>query len=219
MHNSALIKAYADIDPRVRVICLCIKHWAKMRGVNDAANGSLSSYAWVLLVIHFLQRRPVPVLPNLQDPDLISAAIRVSGRAPHNTPGSEAPDVDGHCVSFCSDPVLARATVSAAVPPAGLRKGLGLVRSGNQGGRNAPRSGTGATAPPVAARAGLLSMPANTESLGTLLNAFFSFYGTDFNMKGHMVTVRSTLTTLSKERADPFDAKASTMAAVGRGSV
>ena len=29
-------------------------------------NGTLSSYGWILMVIHFLQTRPIPLVPNLQ---------------------------------------------------------------------------------------------------------------------------------------------------------
>ena len=43
-----------------------IKFWAKRRSVNDPYRGSLSSYAWVLLAIHFLQTCEPPVLPCLQ---------------------------------------------------------------------------------------------------------------------------------------------------------
>jgi terminal uridylyltransferase len=46
---------------------ILVKYWAKQRGVNTPYHGTLSSYAYVLLVIFYLQTRPVPVVPVLQD--------------------------------------------------------------------------------------------------------------------------------------------------------
>mmetsp|Transcript_25725 Transcript_25725/g.65397 ORF Transcript_25725/g.65397 Transcript_25725/m.65397 type:complete len:474 (-) Transcript_25725:539-1960(-) len=65
--NSRLMRAYMLLDPRARALAFIIKHWAKRRQINDPYHGSPSSYAWVLLVIHFLQTTSPPVLPVLQD--------------------------------------------------------------------------------------------------------------------------------------------------------
>jgi DNA polymerase sigma len=43
-----------------------VKYWAKRRRINEPYLGTLSSYAYVLLCIYYLQTRPVPVIPNLQ---------------------------------------------------------------------------------------------------------------------------------------------------------
>ena len=56
----------SEIDPRVRALSFVVKHWAKKRYLNDPAAGTLSSYGFILCVIHFLQTRPVPLVPNLQ---------------------------------------------------------------------------------------------------------------------------------------------------------
>ena len=42
--NTALLKYYAQVDPRVRPLVFAVKYWAKQRGINDAVNGTLSSY-------------------------------------------------------------------------------------------------------------------------------------------------------------------------------
>ncbi len=65
-HNTALVATYMDLDERVRPLCLLIKSWAKNRDVNTTYRGTLSSYAYVLLVISFCQTRSPPVLPCLQ---------------------------------------------------------------------------------------------------------------------------------------------------------
>ncbi|KAF9425921.1 hypothetical protein BGZ76_003021, partial [Entomortierella beljakovae] len=62
--NTRLLRAYCRIDSRVRDVVVVIKKWAKCRKINNPYTGSLSSYAYVLLVIHILQRQGV--LPNLQ---------------------------------------------------------------------------------------------------------------------------------------------------------
>jgi DNA polymerase sigma len=46
---------------------LFIKHWAKIRGINTPYRGSLSSYGYVLMVLHYLVNVAQPfVCPNLQ---------------------------------------------------------------------------------------------------------------------------------------------------------
>ena len=64
--NSRLLRDYMSIDIRAKALCFAIKYWAKRRSVNDPYHGSLSSYAWVLLIIHYLQTCEPPVLPCLQ---------------------------------------------------------------------------------------------------------------------------------------------------------
>jgi terminal uridylyltransferase len=50
-----LLKAYSELGWYVRPLVLTVKHWAKRRHINDASSGTLSSYAYVIMVIHFLQ--------------------------------------------------------------------------------------------------------------------------------------------------------------------
>ena len=52
-----------------------IKRWARARRINCPGEGTLSSYGYLLLLIHFLQSRQPPVLPCLQllDPPAESA--------------------------------------------------------------------------------------------------------------------------------------------------
>jgi len=66
LHNTRLIAAYSKIDIRVMQLGIVIKHWAKQRQINEPYQGTLSSYAYILLVIHFLQTRNPPILPVLQ---------------------------------------------------------------------------------------------------------------------------------------------------------
>ncbi|KAF5018848.1 hypothetical protein F66182_9140 [Fusarium sp. NRRL 66182] len=67
LHNTALLRCYSHTDPRVRPMVLFVKHWAKMRGINSGYRGTLSSYGYVLMVLHYLVNIAEPfVCPNLQ---------------------------------------------------------------------------------------------------------------------------------------------------------
>ncbi|KAI1905228.1 hypothetical protein AGOR_G00013960 [Albula goreensis] len=66
IRNTFLLRSYAYIERRVRPIILVIKKWASHHGINDASRGTLSSYSLVLMVLHYLQTLPEPVIPCLQ---------------------------------------------------------------------------------------------------------------------------------------------------------
>jgi DNA polymerase sigma len=66
LQNTQLLACYSNIDPRLKKLACVIKYWAKRRQINAPFAGTLSSYAYVLLLIHFLQRRNPPILPCLQ---------------------------------------------------------------------------------------------------------------------------------------------------------
>ena len=67
--NSGLVREYTLIEPRIRKLLMEVKHFAKDRDMNSAKDGFISSYAWVNLVVFYLQC--VGSVPNLQDPDLM----------------------------------------------------------------------------------------------------------------------------------------------------
>ncbi|KAL6629740.1 hypothetical protein ACP70R_029505 [Stipagrostis hirtigluma subsp. patula] len=64
--NTKLLKDYAQIDQRLHQLAFLVKHWAKQRGVNETYRGTLSSYAYVIMCIYFLQLREPKILPCLQ---------------------------------------------------------------------------------------------------------------------------------------------------------
>nr|XP_047146771.1 terminal uridylyltransferase 4-like isoform X2 [Hydra vulgaris] len=65
--NSKLLKTYAMIDTRVQIMGYCIKYFAKICDIGDASRGSLSSYAYILLMLYYLQHCEPPVIPVLQE--------------------------------------------------------------------------------------------------------------------------------------------------------
>lgn len=67
LQNTLLLRCYSLTDPRVRPMVLFIKHWAKVRKINSGYRGTLSSYGYVLMVLHYLINIARPfVCPNLQ---------------------------------------------------------------------------------------------------------------------------------------------------------
>ncbi|XP_028853007.1 terminal uridylyltransferase 7 [Denticeps clupeoides] len=67
LHNTHLLASYAAIDPRVRILCYIMKVFSKVCDIGDASRGSLSSYAYTLMVLFYLQQRDPPVVPVLQE--------------------------------------------------------------------------------------------------------------------------------------------------------
>ena len=67
IRNTHLLKAYSDIDWRVKPLILIIKRWADFHDINDASQKTISSYSYALMAIYYMQAvcQP-PVLPVLQ---------------------------------------------------------------------------------------------------------------------------------------------------------
>jgi terminal uridylyltransferase len=67
IHNTHMLRCYSLTDTRVRPMVLFVKSWAKRRQINSSYSGTLSSYGWVLMVLHYLVNvASPPVCPNLQ---------------------------------------------------------------------------------------------------------------------------------------------------------
>jgi len=61
-----MLNLYQSLDPRVGRLCMLVKLWGKMKGTSGGKRNFLSSYAYNLMVIFFLQRIEPPILPSLQ---------------------------------------------------------------------------------------------------------------------------------------------------------
>ena len=65
--NSYLIRLYGLFDQRFHIMGIYLKYWAKNNKIHGAQDGFLSSYALLIMIIHFLQKVVEPkILPNLQ---------------------------------------------------------------------------------------------------------------------------------------------------------
>lgn len=67
LHNTRLLRCYSLCDPRVQPTIIVVKAWAKSRKINSSYHGTLSSYGYVLMALHYLMNvcQP-PIIPNLQ---------------------------------------------------------------------------------------------------------------------------------------------------------
>jgi len=93
LHNTQLLHCYALCDTRVTAMVLFVKAWAKRRKINSSYSGTLSSYGYVLMVLHYLVNvAQPPVLPNLQSP------WRPNPEATHA--GADRVECDGWVVDF-----------------------------------------------------------------------------------------------------------------------
>jgi hypothetical protein len=64
-----LLHECEQLDPRAKELLLLVKRWVKDRGVSHTAKAHLSPYAWMILVVYFLQvgsREEGPILPPLE---------------------------------------------------------------------------------------------------------------------------------------------------------
>lgn len=62
-----LLQAYTRADPRIHALLLAVKVWAKNRCLNQASQGTISTFSWCLLVIYYLHNVVTPtVAPAFQ---------------------------------------------------------------------------------------------------------------------------------------------------------
>ena len=55
-----------SVFPPLQVLGYMVKLFAKECDIGDASRGSLSSYAYILMLIYYLQQCDPPVVPVLQ---------------------------------------------------------------------------------------------------------------------------------------------------------
>lgn len=68
LFNTCLLRQYCEWDQaRLPALGVWIKTWAKRCGIGDASKGGLSSYAWIIMLIYYLQNVGKPgLLRHLQ---------------------------------------------------------------------------------------------------------------------------------------------------------
>ena len=68
VYNSSLLKEYCELDWRLRPLACAVKRFAKAADVVGAASKNLSSYAWSLLAVFYLQTADLKLyLPDTAD--------------------------------------------------------------------------------------------------------------------------------------------------------
>lgn len=203
VHNSRLLRAYMTFDLLQRPLALAciVKLWARRRNINDSTRDSLSSYAYTLMVIFFLQQRGV--LPNLQAPGLLRAYEDWRG-AP-----MPAATVNGFELRYCADDkFLASLAMVSADQRAVVLVGDDKTARGRVGDfvgvkQHGRVNCTPSSAPPTLAMP-LAHAPCHSlitqcraegeqlsmEGIGSLLLGFFGYYAGVFDWETHAVSVR-----------------------------
>ncbi|KAJ1475144.1 hypothetical protein T484DRAFT_3201066 [Baffinella frigidus] len=99
--KSQLFKDYSSIDSRFRPLIMLVKAWAKARGINSAPQGTLNSFGYSVLVLHYLQHLQPPILPVLTD-----ATLELCGRARQRALAAGLPGflvLTTHCPRFVGE--------------------------------------------------------------------------------------------------------------------
>lgn len=177
--NTSLLRTYAEINPVPRVLAGVIKRWAKARDINNPAKHTLSSYGYILMLLHFLtfhQRKGqglvapaprdgsgpgkddqgLPLLPNLQWMD---------GRWPEMPLGTPYTEHAALPKTLIKHPLEDRNPVNSYFyrPNAAMIQNLQRL------------------------------FPGQDLSLGILLASFFRYYAYEFDYKRYVVSLHSTL--------------------------
>ena len=70
--NSELLRQYSLVNVRVKQLMMIVKFWAKTNNISTAQDNCISSYAWMNLVVFYLQC--LGLVPNLQCRELFDLA-------------------------------------------------------------------------------------------------------------------------------------------------
>ncbi|KAI3631759.1 hypothetical protein MIR68_010232 [Amoeboaphelidium protococcarum] len=169
VYNTRLLHAYSMFDVRLRHLVYLVKYWSKRRSINDTYSGTLSSYAYVLMVIHYLQCGvSPPVLPNLQK-------LSADGQTPQRlisvkTFGHELVPIEGQNVDVNTtefhDPTIVdkewRQVVTDEQYDTYFFENLEAIK--------------------------IKSL--NEQSLGSLFYGFIKYWAFDFDFKEHVASIR-----------------------------
>jgi len=181
--NTSLLRSYAEITPVTRVLASIIKRWAKARDINSPARHTLSSYGYIIMLLHFItyhkrtgnglvspvappegdpnvrnQRTPqaTPLLPNLQWMD------HLWPHAPKGTPYRELPSLPRNMMKH---PMKENTYVNTFFYKPKNPNDKAILQS---------------------------LFPGQDLSLAILLASFFRYYAYEFDYKRHVVSLHST---------------------------
>ncbi len=185
--NTSLLKTYSLVTPTVRIIASIVKRWAKRRNINDPSHHTLSSYGYILMLLHFLTTHKAnkngeiesifsktcaecPLLPNLQwcDPRFL--------QNPPGTPYLEFQQKPANQYTTMKHPTEDSYVVNTHFLRINDQKVLNLLKL---------RMEQCSPPPP---------------SVGYLLAAFFRYYAFEFDYKKHIVSLQAISSTGVAER-------------------
>ncbi|KAM7370170.1 hypothetical protein PAMP_011445 [Pampus punctatissimus] len=66
MKSTELLYLYGELDPRVRCLVFTVRCWARVHGITSSIPGAwITNFSLTVMVLFFLQRRSVPIIPSL----------------------------------------------------------------------------------------------------------------------------------------------------------
>eukprot|EP00934_Nitzschia_sp_Nitz4_P005220 Nitzschia sp. Nitz4//scaffold365_size14809//9197//13081//NITZ4_008914-RA/size14809-snap-gene-0.9-mRNA-1//-1//CDS//3329549289//5210//frame0 len=175
--NTSLLRTYSDINPVPRVLAGVIKRWAKARDINNPARHTLSSYGYILMLLHFLtfhertgnglvasvgrsdkppHARSHPLFPNLQ---------WMNDHWPEMQPGTPYTEFAQIPEKMMNHPLEDRGLVNTYFYHPNAARMQNLQRL----------------------------FPGQDLSLGILLASFFRYYAYEFDYKRNVVSLHSTV--------------------------
>jgi len=186
--NTSLLLSYSNIIPEIKILAAVIKRWAKSRDINSPQHHTLSSYGYILMLIHFLTTHGVnkngallslfpsedsagkhknvainPIIPNLQWMDqhwLLS---------PPGTPYVESLNKPSNQFTVMRHPTEPSYNVNTYFFRLADERSVQAVQARVSIGQK------------------------NSPSLALLLASFFRYYAHEFDYKKHVVTLNATM--------------------------
>ena len=178
--NTSLLLSYSRIHPVTRVLAAIIKRWAKARDINNPSKHTLSSYGYIIMLLHFLtyhrrkgnglisslnveptSNNPAtfgPLLPNLQWMD--SAWLKTPvGKTPYT-------ELERIPMQLIQHPLEEKMVVNTCYHRINHAQELSELQS---------------------------RFPSQDLSLAILLASFFRYYAFEFDYKRHVVSLHSTM--------------------------
>jgi len=187
--NTSLLLTYSRIHPVTRVLAAIIKRWAKARDINNPSKHTLSSYGYILMLLHFLtyhKRIGNGLITSVK-------TEKISGNAATNVP--LLPNLQWMDPNWLQAPPHVIYTELRALPPQVLKHPLeddvivnpyfyGTMKGQHDLAEIQKR------------------FPSQDLSLAILLASFFRYYAFEFDYKKHVVSLHSTVTRGLVERED-----------------
>lgn len=191
--NTSLLMTYSSIDPRVRVLASIIKLWAKNRDINNPSSHTLSTYGYILMMLHFLIQfkgssnnstttnekgfrqhqnknyEDVSILPNLQWIDPFLQASNKNKKNMQRNPFSTLSHKPKQAQFLMTHPRVPDYAVNTYFCRPPDEKSLRIIQQNFSGN--------------------------NRTSVGILLASFFRYYAYEFDYKKYVVSLNYSTTT------------------------
>jgi DNA polymerase sigma len=181
--NTTFLRAYADINPVTRVMAFIIKRWAKARDINNPARHTLSSYGYIIMLLHYLtfhhragngliapvagpEGRPLRQQGSSQGKPLLPNLLWMDSAWPQEPPGTPYREL-------------------ASRPQVMMHHPFEKVKV--NGYFHRPRN-------PTELATLVRLFPGQDLSLAILLTSFFRYYAYEFDYKRFVVSLHSTAT-------------------------